>query len=670
MRSKVVALLTLFFYLLAGPAGALAEYVCGQDLDGDGFADGPGETATCIPSETDWLCPVAAVDCETECPPGYAIDPGSGLCTTTPHCPQEETYDPGLDQCTSSTTTTYPASQVAITPQPATFNYGDNYLIYAGIRDSPNVLRWWSRKWRGTFDTTFSGGITFQITPGKSGGGIPVTRLIRKDPSTVEFYYWGSYEYCETVWVDGWTETLQCESQVYEWRVETLHVQGGTILLFDADGAEVNTLKMGNAGTGQLIRYIETGSNEIRFKGGYPWESNYLGKLVFDGGDPCPEGGTLSDGVCETTGSTATDPTCPEPGQLNPDTELCEAPNASICPLGDQYACLDNGDATLQCSPNTCFELNASGNDVYELPSEDPMLQNDGEVDADGNCLGEIYVFSGKAARCRPPGVTVGYANDCCESEEPALTDSTTGPRINQVVTAVQTVYEVAQVGYYAYQISAGAMAAVEVGGQVMVYNMATGSIAATYASGTATASGVMAAQGAVAAGTTGSGAVSAGITSYTGALLNPTTIAVAIVVMVVMKVLFGSGCDQRDIEAALLSESGYCVYLGKVCERKWPMVGCVQRSKRFCCFNSKMARIVHEQGRPQLKAFGPSGGWGSAKNPNCRGFTPEEFQQLDFSRIDLSEYFGEIQKELTEKIQEAQSSVQQKIEQHYQQIR
>jgi conjugal transfer mating pair stabilization protein TraN len=82
------------------------------------------------------------------------------------------------------------------------------------------------------------------------------------------------------------------------------------------------------------------------------------------------------------------------------------------------------------------------------------------------------------------------------------------------------------------------------------------------------------------------------------------------------------------------------------------------------------MARIVHEQGRPQLKAFGPGGGWGTAKNPNCRGFTPQEFQQLDFSRIDLSEYFGDIQRDLTQKIQGAQSTVQQKIQEHYEQIR
>nr|HEC1719610.1 mating pair stabilization protein [Campylobacter jejuni] len=35
--------------------------------------------------------------------------------------------------------------------------------------------------------------------------------------------------------------------------------------------------------------------------------------------------------------------------------------------------------------------------------------------------------------------------------------------------------------------------------------------------------------------------------------------------------------------------------------------------------------------------------GWGSPKSPDYRGFTPEEFQKLDFSKIDLSEFIADI---------------------------
>ena len=45
---------------------------------------------------------------------------------------------------------------------------------------------------------------------------------------------------------------------------------------------------------------------------------------------------------------------------------------------------------------------------------------------------------------------------------------------------------------------------------------------------------------------------------------------------------------------------------------------------------------------------------WGSGESPQCRGFTPEEFQKLDFSKIDLTGAFDmpEInQTDLTNKI-------------------
>lgn len=99
--------------------------------------------------------------------------------------------------------------------------------------------------------------------------------------------------------------------------------------------------------------------------------------------------------------------------------------------------------------------------------------------------------------------------------------------------------------------------------------------------------------------------------------------------------------CDIEDQETALLAASGYCIALGTYCAERWRFIGCVQRAQGYCCFNSKLARIIQEQGKPQLPA---KGGFGSASNPRCDGFTPEEFQALDFSKIDMSEYENDIQ--------------------------
>jgi conjugal transfer mating pair stabilization protein TraN len=90
--------------------------------------------------------------------------------------------------------------------------------------------------------------------------------------------------------------------------------------------------------------------------------------------------------------------------------------------------------------------------------------------------------------------------------------------------------------------------------------------------------------------------------------------------------------------------------------------VGCVQEAKVFCCFNSKLARIVQEQGRPQLATFNPP--WVYAGSGNCRGFTPSEFQMLDFSKMDLSEYLGDIKAKAQATLQ---NTINDKINQYYQ---
>ncbi len=50
------------------------------------------------------------------------------------------------------------------------------------------------------------------------------------------------------------------------------------------------------------------------------------------------------------------------------------------------------------------------------------------------------------------------------------------------------------------------------------------------------------------------------------------------------------------------------------------------------------MATLVQKGGRAQLGMD-----FGTVDAPNCRGFTPEEFQSIDFSKIDLTEYYDEL---------------------------
>jgi len=134
-------------------------------------------------------------------------------------------------------------------------------------------------------------------------------------------------------------------------------------------------------------------------------------------------------------------------------------------------------------------------------------------------------------------------------------------------------------------------------------------------------------------------------------------------------KTWFGLGmCKEGEKVLAKLRSwgklDGQCHYVGSYCSKKILKV-CVQKKKTFCCFNSVLGRIIQEQGRPQLGI-----GWGDAKHPNCRGFTPEEFQKIDFSKIDFSEWLPEIEQNVSKSISNVQSQIEgaaQKIKDYYQ---
>lgn len=96
--------------------------------------------------------------------------------------------------------------------------------------------------------------------------------------------------------------------------------------------------------------------------------------------------------------------------------------------------------------------------------------------------------------------------------------------------------------------------------------------------------------------------------------------------------------CKDNEKALAKLNKAEQCHFIGEYCSKKAKMgivEVCVQKSNSNCCFGSKLARAIHEQGRPQINMT-----WGSAESPQCRGFKPEEFQKLDFSKIDLSGTF------------------------------
>lgn len=96
--------------------------------------------------------------------------------------------------------------------------------------------------------------------------------------------------------------------------------------------------------------------------------------------------------------------------------------------------------------------------------------------------------------------------------------------------------------------------------------------------------------------------------------------------------------CSAEEKALAEKREKKLCHEVGRYKTKK--LVGLLREEKTaFCCFHSKLMRIIHEQGRLQLGLS-----WGEPEQPQCRGFTLEELSRLDFSKLDLSELFSDIQ--------------------------
>ncbi len=115
----------------------------------------------------------------------------------------------------------------------------------------------------------------------------------------------------------------------------------------------------------------------------------------------------------------------------------------------------------------------------------------------------------------------------------------------------------------------------------------------------------------------------------------DPWSLVIAIVIYIIMDMM---SCDQEDQVLGMKRGQGLCHQVGSWCSSKVLGV-CLEKKEGWCCFPSKLGRIVNEQGRPQI---GKS--WGSAQNPDCSGFTIEELQHLRFDQMDLSEFFNSIQ--------------------------
>lgn len=115
----------------------------------------------------------------------------------------------------------------------------------------------------------------------------------------------------------------------------------------------------------------------------------------------------------------------------------------------------------------------------------------------------------------------------------------------------------------------------------------------------------------------------------------NPYAFAFSVGLHIIMNAMT---CSEGEAMLAMKRGAGLCTPVIDDWCTKSVLGVCITRKRSYCCYNSKIARIVNTQGREQL---GRS--WGGGENPSCEGFTAMELERLDFTQIDMSEFVGDV---------------------------
>ena len=119
------------------------------------------------------------------------------------------------------------------------------------------------------------------------------------------------------------------------------------------------------------------------------------------------------------------------------------------------------------------------------------------------------------------------------------------------------------------------------------------------------------------------------------GTALSFVMLAYTIYVVVKLLIQIIWECEEAELELGVKRQLRSCNFIGTYCATS-SFFGCIEERRSFCCYNSPLSRIVTEQAMPQLGQT-----FGTPDAPDCTGLSVADLQNLDWSRIDLSEWTG-----------------------------
>lgn len=313
-----------------------------------------------------------------------------------------------------------------------------------------------------------------------------------------------------------------------------------------------------------------------------------------------------------------------------------------------------------RCMGSECFDTSneQSGDFAYAVA----MLQVAQFAEHDLDCGGDgtdieqannCKVFKGEAMECKK---ALGGYVDCCEAPESVsiidyvnLTMNTL--KMTSSIEALNRTGSLFGPGYWG-AIQDGAMSGVSTlikGEFSSIYSNAASAFDASLAGEAALgqlqqmlmqwAYDAMVEMGAATAANavfqTGTNGAVTGLSANAAMVVNIIGWIYTIYVIVDLLINIIWECEEKEFELGAKKETRQCSFVGSYCASE-ALGSCVEKREAYCCFGSVVGRIIQEEGRKQMGT-----GFGEPEMPQCDGLTPEQLAQLDWDKIDLSEWIG-----------------------------
>lgn len=125
----------------------------------------------------------------------------------------------------------------------------------------------------------------------------------------------------------------------------------------------------------------------------------------------------------------------------------------------------------------------------------------------------------------------------------------------------------------------------------------------------------------------------------------NPYVFAAVVAIQVVQTL---AQCEQSEQLLGMHKGQNLSVKVGEECIQKIPVIGtCIKWQEGWCSYNGPLGKILGTQARAQL---------GLGLDKSCTGLTVSQLQNVDWSKLDMSEFTARISSQVTQNIPNGQS--------------